>query len=591
MDDRSLFADQRALVLVHDPLVRDRLSAHLHVLGFAVQGSSAVDAAWLDFEGARPDLILLQRDLAGDDGLELVRMVRREDPAHWIPILMIGRDRSGPWEAEALEGGCDDYLSDYFVDEVLTAKLTSLLRMRRLRRFSELQRAELSAFRDRAEGEADLARFLLSRLSRVEHLDGAGVAYHWLPAEGFSGDLLAATRSSSGDLYGLLADATGHGLAAAINLIPLTTAFYAMAAKGFNLQAIAEQLNKVVKDYSLPDRFVAVTLARFAAREQRLEVVNAGNPSALLLDRQHRVVREIHSVSIPLGILDRPLFKPKIEVCELTGDEDLLMYSDGLVESTDFDGTPFGREGIVRARELASSQRCGIVEALRRALSAHCIGVSPADDVSLLVLSAPQPSGTIDVWPDAVAAQAAEEKPLPELAIDVQGTPKRCVVEVSFSSIELQRVDVVPVIVGLTRSIGMTKNLESRFFTVLSELYVNALDHGLLALDSSIKDAPDGFERYFSERSRRLNALDDGAITIRLEHRYDRKGGGTMRIEVSDSGPGFDHQRFMRGLVDPTLQESEGQRAGRGLSLLMTLCDEVEFNEAGNRVNVAFSYS
>jgi len=585
MIDRSLFADNCAIVLEDDPRVRERLIASLAQLGLTAAPLSTIDAALDLLDRSPPDLIVLGRHVGGEDTLELVRQIRFTDPAHWIPILMLGDERAGADEAEALQLGCDDYLIHGFATEVLFAKLTSLMRMRKLRKFSEFQRAELSAFRDRAENEADLARFLLSRLSRVEHLDAVGVAYHWLPAEGFSGDLLAATRSTGGDLYGLLADATGHGLAAAINLIPLTTAFYAMAAKGFNLQAISEQLNKVVKEYSLPDRFVAVTLVRFAARDRRLEVVNAGNPAALVVNRERRVVREIPSGSVPLGILDRPQFKPRVEAYELAGDEELLMFSDGLVEACSFDGEPFGRERLLAALKLADSSHDGVVMALQTALAAHCIGVAPSDDVSLMVLRAPDDNRQL-----ASPAALAEPGRAPTLPALASGRgDKRCVVEVCFSSVELQRVDVVPVLVDLTRSIGLRKSIESRFFTVLSELYVNALDHGLLRLDSSIKSEPDGFERYFSLRSERLGTLDEGEITIRLEHRYQRSGGGCMRVEVSDTGAGFDHQRYMRALLHPELGDG-AVPSGRGLGLLLTLCDAVNFNDAGNAVQAEFSY-
>ncbi|MDE3009274.1 MAG: SpoIIE family protein phosphatase [Pseudomonadota bacterium] len=595
MLDRSLFADHCALVLEDDPRVRDRLIAALAQLGLTAEPITSTDAVQDLVDQSPPDLIVIGREFAGVDSLDLVRQVRRTDPAHWIPILMLGRDREGSAEVEALQGGCDDYLVHGFDTEVLFAKLTSLMRMRKLRKFSEFQRAELAAFRDRAESEADLARFLLSRLSRVEHLDAVGVAYHWLPAEGFSGDLLAATRSSSGDLYGLLADATGHGLAAAINLIPLTTAFYAMATKGFNLQAISEQLNKVVKDYSLPDRFVAVTLVRFAARERRLEVVNAGNPAALVVDRERRVVREIPSGSIPLGILDRPLFSPKVEAFELAGDEELLVFSDGLIEACNFEGELFGRDRILEAIAEADPAHDGLVLSLQTSLAAHCIGVSPSDDISLMVLRAPEADHhLVPGLPAANEAATAAPVAAPASPDAAQASTrshpqKRCVVEVSFSSIELQRIDVVPVIVDLTRSIGLRKALESRFFTVLSELYVNALDHGLLALDSSLKAQPDGFERYFGLRSERLASLDDGEITIRLDHRYLREGGGTLQVEVTDTGPGFDHQRCIRALLNPELGDSSIP-SGRGLGLLLTLCDKVKFNETGNSVCVDINY-
>ena len=71
----------------------------------------------------------------------------------------------------------------------------------------------------------------------------------------------------------------------------------------------------------------------------------------------------------------------------------------------------------------------------------------------------------------------------------------------------------------------------------MSELHNNALERGLLGLESSLKDVPEGLMYYFDERERRLKTLDDGEIAILIDNvaRPDRAGGC-----VTDSGVGID---------------------------------------------------
>jgi PAS domain S-box-containing protein len=470
----------------------------------------------------------------------------------------------------------------------VTAKVEQRQHIEQLYRLADQQRTELASFRDRAESETELASFLLSRLSRIQQLDEADVAYYWEPAEAFSGDLIAVARSRAGDLYGMLADATGHGLAAAINLIPLTSAFYAMAAKGFNLMTIIDQLNKVVKEFSLPDRFVAITLARFKRRERQLEVVNAGNPAAVLLNDHGSVAREFASGSIPLGILGGKDFKPCVETIELFDAAHLLMYSDGLVEACNAEGLAFGRAGLDAALHSASAPE-RIVPSIRDALLRHSSGLAPADDISLLMLSASAASTSAAGAIPArlgLASGAAASPSAPSSADDRHWT-----VAVSLSSVELRRVEAVPVLVDLTRTLGLANAVEARFFTVLSELFQNALDHGLLGLDSAVKSGPDGFEGFLELRSERLAALHQGEITVRLAHWQRDGGGGRLRVEVSDTGPGFDHQRHLRELAGIQHDGPDRVPSGRGIALLLTLCDEVVFNDLGNQVVVEFAYS
>jgi PAS domain S-box-containing protein len=100
-----------------------------------------------------------------------------------------------------------------------------------LRDISERKRAEnllkenaekLQRYYESTESENQLAHTLIERQLLREDLDDPLVHYWLTPAENFSGDVIAATRSSSGRLYAVLADATGHGLTAAISTLPVS---------------------------------------------------------------------------------------------------------------------------------------------------------------------------------------------------------------------------------------------------------------------------------------------------------------------------------------------------------------------------------
>jgi hypothetical protein len=52
----------------------------------------------------------------------------------------------------------------------------------------------------------------------------------------------------------------------------------------------------------------------------------------------------------------------------------------------------------------------------------------------------------------------------------------------------------------------------------LAELYSNALEHGLLHLDSVLKNSAQGFAKYYALRHERLNALEEGYIRFDIKH-------------------------------------------------------------------------
>ena len=116
---------------------------------------------------------------------------------------------------------------------------------------------------------------------------------------------------------------------------------------------------------------------------------------------------------------------------------------------------------------------------------------------------------------------------------------------------------------------------------VLSELYSNALEHGVLGLDSRLKRDGQGFADYYQERARRLGALTDGFVRIdfTVEPHAD---GGRLIVEVLDSGAGFDVQRV---LSRPSLAHG---LSGRGLNLVQRLASNARWSEDGRRAHVEF---
>jgi anti-sigma regulatory factor (Ser/Thr protein kinase) len=146
------------------------------------------------------------------------------------------------------------------------------------------------------------------------------------------------------------------------------------------------------------------------------------------------------------------------------------------------------------------------------------------------------------------------------------------------------------VIVDLCRSFHLGGEVESRMFTVLSELFQNALEHGLLGLDSALKSEPDGFERYLERRAQRLAALAQGEIAVRVEHRALDSGTQRVQIVVRDTGKGFDHVEHLARLTTASSADPLLLPSGRGIGLLYKLCDAVAFNASGNETRVEFGY-
>ena len=127
---------------------------------------------------------------------------------------------------------------------------------------------------------------------------------------------------------------------------------------------------------------------------------------------------------------------------------------------------------------------------------------------------------------------------------------------------------------------------------ILTELFINDLDHGVLKLDSSLKNSAEGFSQYFNERAKRLDKLADHTLNsdfdfVRITLKYfPRPSGGKMVINIRDSGPGFDISLATRG-NSPSVT-IEPKLSGRGVELVKQLCDTLEYEEKGTSVTASY---
>jgi serine phosphatase RsbU (regulator of sigma subunit) len=206
--------------------------------------------------------------------------------------------------------------------------------------------------------ENEVAAFVLGRvLAQTEPPDGRSLQYRVVPSALFSGDLILARRTPGGRLHVLLADAVGHGLPAAINILPLFFPFDGMSRKGLPLATVARELNRRVRDLLPVDRFIAATLVSIDVDAGYIDVWVGGNPPAFLVRSDGRIASRVNSMQMALGLNDDDalLFEP-CRIHYSAGDQ-LILFSDGIWENPAFAGDDPARAHGKPARRHAGRLR------------------------------------------------------------------------------------------------------------------------------------------------------------------------------------------------------------------------------------------
>jgi two-component system OmpR family response regulator len=113
------------LIVDDDRDIRSLLADYLEANGYRALAAADGTAMWKTLDEARPDLIVLDLNLPGDDGLTLCRKLRATST---LPVIMLTARNEPLDRILGLEMGADDYLPKPFEPRELLARIRSVLR-------------------------------------------------------------------------------------------------------------------------------------------------------------------------------------------------------------------------------------------------------------------------------------------------------------------------------------------------------------------------------------------------------------------------------------------------------------------------------
>lgn len=563
--------DQPLTILVADDSDTDRqileaiVARDGHRVISARNGREAIAA----YERETPDLVLLDALMPELDGFEAAREIKTQAGDSLVPIIFLTSLSDTDSLVRCLDAGGDDFLSKPYNRVILQAKIKAFNRMRAMNATIVEQRDQIRGHHEHLLQEQRVAKQVFDNIAHSGCLDSNNVRYYLSSLAMFNGDILVAGMRPSGSMLVLLGDFTGHGLPAAVGAIPLASTFYGMVHKGFAMSDILREVNHKLKSILPVGLFCCATMVDINFRQQRIRVWNGGLPPGYILREGKGEPEAIASRHLPLGVLADREFRDDMQTCELAWGDRLFLWSDGIHEARNAEGELFGEERLREVFEQAPDSDSVFDRILQR-VKDFAGSRRPEDDLSLVELRMDRPEAV-----NAVAAEAArrERSVLSEWSMSFDVLPS------SF-----RHFDPMPLLLNILVEVPGLRRHSGKLYTILSELYSNALEHGVLRLDSRQKGSAEGFALYYEQRERALAATDRGLIRLFLHH-CATEDGGILRIRVQDSGPGFGE-----GARAAAPDGEEPLYAGRGLALVEKLCDAVRYLGEGNEVEATFSW-
>ena len=330
----------------------------------------------------------------------------------------------------------------------------------------EVANEELESFYYSVEQELGTARSIQHALlpKDLPKLEGWKIAYHYQPAREVGGDFYDFLRLDDGRVGLVIGDVSGKGIAAALVMANTQSVLRAVARRGNVAPGrVLAEANEVLYAYIPSGTFVTCFYGVLDPENGRLVYANAGHDPPY--SQRGGDAQELRARGMPLGLMPDMPYEEKETV--LAAGDDLLLYSDGLVEAHDTEGDMFG---FPRLRRLIMAQSTGSGEELIDVLLAELTSFTGTDaeqedDITLVTLE--RSKATVrdleaPLQPDAIAGD-----------VDL-----RVLADFTLASEPGNERPAMEKVADAVKELPLSGQRLARLKTAVAESTMNAMEHG-----------------------------------------------------------------------------------------------------------------
>jgi sigma-B regulation protein RsbU (phosphoserine phosphatase) len=218
--------------------------------------------------------------------------------------------------------------------------------------------------------------------SRGLRFDGWRFGYCYEPARAVSGDYIDIIPAGDKDLYFVLGDVSGKGVAASMLMAKLHAVFRSLIPLNLGVDQLTERASRLFGDSMLPGQYATLICGR-ASEAGEVSICNAGHPPALW--NRGGKIRPISATGLPLGMFPNQKFA--VENLKLDPGDALFLYSDGVPDSRNANDEEYGMSRLI---EIATTSQSlppeEFVASCLSDVSAFSRGRARFDDISIMGL-------------------------------------------------------------------------------------------------------------------------------------------------------------------------------------------------------------
>jgi phosphoserine phosphatase RsbU/P len=374
------------LVVDDDDTSRKLVARALGHVGFDAREAADGNKALASISEGLPDLVLLDLQMPGLNGAETCKVLRaHDDPAiRELPVIMLTAQDDEAAEVRCLESGANDFLAKPVGRAALTARIQTQLRLRSLTLELRAQNDELERWRAGQLADLEAAKLTQTAIipSRPPAVPSWALESYFEPLIQVGGDVYGWRAIGDGRCIFWIADATGHGAAAALVTTMVAHLFQQATHSTYEPNRILRDVNAEYFSVFRGKSFITAFCALLGS-DGTVTFSNAGHPP-MLVARKNGKVEEFIADTTMIGLTAN--LEAANTKTHLIPGEHLLAFTDGLYSLR----LPSGDRMAWRAaaEALASvDQNRGLIASVLERIKEQALEGPFDDDITVIAAS------------------------------------------------------------------------------------------------------------------------------------------------------------------------------------------------------------
>ena len=220
-------------------------------------------------------------------------------------------------------------------------------------------------------------------LDEIPDIKGIDIAVHYNPASTVGGDFYNILKCHKGHAGFIIGDVSGKGLLSALFLVRFMREFQKISLCQETLTDIMKKTNEMVYNKTRNGTFITMVFMIYNPENRLLFYTNAGHPPPLLWNSDTGIFSWLNRASVPPLGISREI-SIEIDRIQLNPRDCLVLYTDGLVEARDNEGSLYGFKRLERVVRQAASGAKEIIEKIVEDLNSFNVSPKYRDDLTIL---------------------------------------------------------------------------------------------------------------------------------------------------------------------------------------------------------------